>query len=615
MSAALNQDIRYLTENEGDNEMTLKEGDIRYKASLLNFKEFISSNIKQMTGITQSHTNPPLYGLRYVEEYGEIVGLQGIGDEITSNGNCLFDSLLYIENDGPYKGSRDDRLEEVRQLRIELFIHAIDVGQKIEYTDIVRTRGKRSKEVHKRLNLEDAMGERTFVPAEIIKTFCDLKKKHIMLFTIYNSGTLNVDLYLNRTVPLEKVDFIILHHSHFTTLRRRPGFSQKKSSFFEKLCNESFTIFGGPPYLTYSELCSGTLVDESIFEDRILQIPIARRYSELYMGLFSRPLSFTIVDAKSGQENNNFQRLIQETGASNQSGQASFLEDPNPFDMNENNSLQLALQKSRELANAGDKGWGGRDVNHLSKFGIHSASAGFGPLPHNYKPGGTVNFRKKSRSQPQSNPINNDLRKILELSEETARQEEMQRTEQAERAERAERARIKREQMKRNASLARRLQNSNSRSNGKSVKFVPANASPNIMAEIHKAIEKENREFAKKIQINEQAERARIEREQLNRSVSLARKLNSSRLKSRLNAKNKSTKEKENRERENRERENRQMAEEIERSEREQMIRNASLVRRLQNRTNRSHAPTRRFRVSSIFNKHIPRVFSRIFRR
>jgi hypothetical protein len=203
--------------------------------------------------------------------------------------------------------------------------------------------------------------------------------------------------------------------------------------------------------------------------------------------------------------------------------------------------------------------------------------------------------------------------------------------------------RDEREKMNRDISLARRIENALSNISNKQVynekgsKFVQKNASPNILAEIEQSERKERRK----------------EKEQINRNASLARKLNTSsksKLKSRLNAKNKSAKpnsnknkfipksasnsimaeihnatEKEKKEKENRERGNIQLAKEMERdeiAEREQMNRNASLARRLQNNRSRSSdrrrsvptSNTRRFRVSSIFNKHIPRAFSRIFR-
>lgn len=247
------------------------------------------------------------------------------------------------------------------------------------------------------------------------------------------------------------------------------------------------------------------------------------------------------------------------------------------------------------------------------------------------------NSPPKSRFVP-ANASPTTMAQINEAMEKENREiaEEMQRTEE------------EKEQMNRDMSLARRIENALSNIsnkplyNDKSSKFVPKNASANILAEIEQSERKERRRKRRK---------EKEEKEQINRNASLARKLNTSsksmlksRLKSRLNAKNKSAKpnsnkskfipksasnsimaeihkaeEKEKKEKENRERGNRQMAEEMERAEREQMIRNASLARRLQN--NRSRSPNarrsnaRRFRVSSIFNKHIPRAFSRIFRR
>ena len=88
--AALNTtDIRSLTENVDVDEMHIREGATRYNASLLNFKEFLDENVKQMTGITPTHKKPALYVLIYDYEGHTIVGLHGYGDEITGNGNCM----------------------------------------------------------------------------------------------------------------------------------------------------------------------------------------------------------------------------------------------------------------------------------------------------------------------------------------------------------------------------------------------------------------------------------------------------------------------------------------------------------------------------------------------
>jgi hypothetical protein len=436
--AALNKsdklDIRTLTENENDDEMKIREGGTRYEASLLNFKEFLNENVKQMTGITPTHKTPALYGLRYEYDGHKIVGLQMNGDEITGNGNCLFDSLLYIENDGPYSGSTIDRLEEVRQLRVELFTHSIVVEQRIEYTDIVREPGKPRKSVHKVLNPEVAISERSFVPAEMIKTFCDLKQKHIMLFTIYETGTLNVDIYLNRTVPLEQIDFVILHHSHFTTLRRKKGFSksQKDSPFLKKLVNQTYTVRGGETP-TYGELCSGGVIDE--FDERILVIPYARRYSELYMGLFHKPHRFHIVDNETGPNYAHFLRAIEESkkNGSNQSVQ-SIWETPNLFGIQRNNLERLDSNGNVGTLKLGNSvlpsgGWGGRNSiirqgnNNLdaalqrsrqnlqrsrqnTKYrsarnnSRYAPNVGFGPIPHNYQPVQDNEFQEFLRRNP-----------------------------------------------------------------------------------------------------------------------------------------------------------------------------------------------------------------------
>jgi hypothetical protein len=60
-----------------------------YRDSILQFQDFLTRNIHQMTG----NFRQPFYGLRYYYDDGNLTGLRSVESEITVNGNCLFDSL------------------------------------------------------------------------------------------------------------------------------------------------------------------------------------------------------------------------------------------------------------------------------------------------------------------------------------------------------------------------------------------------------------------------------------------------------------------------------------------------------------------------------------------
>jgi hypothetical protein len=318
---------RTLTETQ-DTHGSTRISNNKYLASLLNFKEFLETNISQMTGIPPGQY--PLYGLRYNETNGIVVGLENNTTEIIGNGDCLFDSLLYIENDGNYKGTIDQRTVDMRRLRNEIGTHAIDMNQHIEYDDVVpidqlrpgekagTTRNKilDSGTMQKFLNSYDDS------PEDFIRTYCDLKKKHIILFTLNVNGSFVAKIYLNRKQTLNQVDFLILsNNNHYTTLKKTPGFQQKSSSFFKNLQNKKFDHYKSKP--TYQVLCNGAMqisnnenfsnyVDSegsdliyrpSMFDERIIVDPFARRYSELYYDLFDKPHNFNIVKDR-GDTNN-----------------------------------------------------------------------------------------------------------------------------------------------------------------------------------------------------------------------------------------------------------------------------------------------------------------------
>ena len=74
--------------------------------SIHTFNELIKMYIGEMTG----QIRKPYHGLS-MRCRGDQCTYKLNTREIIADGNCLFDSLLYIENDGPYDGPTDQRLE------------------------------------------------------------------------------------------------------------------------------------------------------------------------------------------------------------------------------------------------------------------------------------------------------------------------------------------------------------------------------------------------------------------------------------------------------------------------------------------------------------------------
>jgi hypothetical protein len=498
--------------------------------SIYMFNEFIKSHIHDMTG----EIRKPYHGLSVVcSKHDDQCTTRINSKEIIADGNCLFDSLLYI------LGQRQTHKTQM-DLREELVKHFI-VNEGVM--------------INNNYDLEDARkNQSSYSPIDLIKSFTDIYKRHVIVFELYNSGVINATLFANRTIPFDHVDFLLLTQNpgHFTTFTQNREFVQRRA-FLDRL----ISIGSDYPRRRIRDLIiPGQVIPD--FEERNYRQRICENYYNLEDLFTPEPMP-----------------------------------ELNPLYEYPNMFAEHGEAVARAFLNSG---------NSKSQF-----------VPANASP--------------------TTMAQIQEAMEKENREiaEEMQRSEK--------------EQMNRDMSLARRIENaisniSNKPLYNKGSKFVPKNASANILAEI------------------EQSERNERRKEQMNRNASLARKLNrssKSKLKSRLNAKNKSAKpksskfipksasnsimaeihkaeEKEKKEKENRERGNRQLAKEMERAEREQMNRNASLARRLQN--NRSRSPdrrrpartsnarrpartsnTRRFRVSSIFNKHIPRAFSRIFRR
>jgi hypothetical protein len=184
--------------------------------SFKQFKDFLEKHIGNMTGARGN----VFYGLKTRCRRDECT-YELNTDEITAEGNCLFDSLLYMTGD-----ARDERGHRVQDaecdgLRRQLVRHYID--------HIGVPNGP--------YNLEEAVrNKESYTPTIIVESFVDIYKTNVIVFELFNDGTFNGQLFMNRTVPFEHVEFLILTQNpgHFTTLRKVRGFEQPRA-FIAKL--------------------------------------------------------------------------------------------------------------------------------------------------------------------------------------------------------------------------------------------------------------------------------------------------------------------------------------------------------------------------------------------
>jgi hypothetical protein len=242
----------------------------QYRDSILQFQKFLTRNIHQMTG----NFRQPFYGLRYYYDDGNLTGLRSVESEITVNGNCLFDSLLYILGEGKKDETMEQYYERIADFRRELILHSLTSGHRIAYENLNQQASEeRGEAVYREHVVNNTFMDTTkYVPAGVIKSFSDLKKRHVILFEIHTNGVLNVHIYINRNIPLDHVEFLMLHASHFTTFRKAPHVEQTFLQELKEVDTDTRGVTLGTLY---------TPDDIPDIYDRIYDATIAYNYDDL----------------------------------------------------------------------------------------------------------------------------------------------------------------------------------------------------------------------------------------------------------------------------------------------------------------------------------------------
>ena len=177
--------------------------------SIHTFNEMIKMYIGEMTG----QVRKPYHGLS-MRCRGDQCTYKLKTEEIIADGNCLFDSLLYILGWRQTDAARMD-------LRRELYHHfKINNGDHNHEYD-----------------LEDAKtNKHIYASSHVLKSFVELYRRHVIVFELHNSGVFNAHIFINRRLPFHEVDFLILTQNpgHFTTFTKDRGFVQSRA-FLEKI--------------------------------------------------------------------------------------------------------------------------------------------------------------------------------------------------------------------------------------------------------------------------------------------------------------------------------------------------------------------------------------------
>ena len=194
-----------------------KNKPIALTRSIYTFNEIIKMHIGEMTG----QVHKPYHGLS-IRCRGDQCTYKLKTREITADGNCLFDSLLYI------LGQEQTHARQMA-LRRELYQHFIH-----------------NKGAHNHnYDLEDAkINKDIYASTHVIKSFTELYRKHVIVFELHNSGEFNAHIFINRLVPFHEVDFLILTQNpgHFTTFTKYRGFLQSRA-FLEKILDIDSPFF------------------------------------------------------------------------------------------------------------------------------------------------------------------------------------------------------------------------------------------------------------------------------------------------------------------------------------------------------------------------------------
>jgi hypothetical protein len=177
--------------------------------SIHTFNELIKMYIGEMTG----QIRKPYHGLS-MRCRGDQCTYKLNTREIIADGNCLFDSLLYI------LGWEQTPAAQMA-LRKELYHH------------FMINNGEHNHEY----DLEDAkVNKHVYASSHVLKSFVELYRRHVIVFELHNSGVFNAHIFINRTLPFHEVDFLILTQNpgHFTTFTKDRGFVQSRA-FLEKI--------------------------------------------------------------------------------------------------------------------------------------------------------------------------------------------------------------------------------------------------------------------------------------------------------------------------------------------------------------------------------------------
>lgn len=186
--------------------------------SVYTFNQLIKMYIGQMTG----QVRKPYHGLS-LRCRGDQCTYKIKTNEIIADGNCLFDSLLYILGREQSDSSR-------MALRRELYHH------------FIYNKGAHNHDY----DLEAAkISKDSFASTHVLKSFTELYKRHIIVFELHNSGEFNAQIFINRLLPVHEVDFLILTQNpgHFTTFTKDREFVQSRA-FLEKILDVDSPFFG-----------------------------------------------------------------------------------------------------------------------------------------------------------------------------------------------------------------------------------------------------------------------------------------------------------------------------------------------------------------------------------
>jgi hypothetical protein len=222
-----------------------------YKGLLYGFNEFLKENITKMTGARPVRMYKGLT-FRCDDSRRECNYTLNV-KSMVADGSCLFESMLFLLNK---ERSRKNRLE----LRQEIVSH-----------------------YHSQTGIRDdaLLSEHAYMPDEYIKSFCDLYQRNVVLFSLYNDGSVEVTLFLNRSIPEQEfsVDFLVLTQNpgHYTSISKVKGFKQSPE-FLEYLLSKPTGVIRGP-LRPLREIIG---IPPARFNDKIKMVLLCENMEELH---------------------------------------------------------------------------------------------------------------------------------------------------------------------------------------------------------------------------------------------------------------------------------------------------------------------------------------------